>query len=71
LPLIAEKIIMKNKTLKIISNFVIVTSIILLILNYNEIDFNDLKKETMIGIIGNILIIIGMIFTLISIKKEN
>jgi len=62
---------MKNKTLKIISNFVIVTSIILLILNYNEIDFNDLKKETMIGIIGNILIIIGMIFTLISIKKEN
>jgi len=50
---------------------VIVTSIILLILNYNEIDFNDLKKETMIGIIGNILIIIGMIFTLISIKKEN
>jgi len=62
---------MKNKTLKKISYFVIVTSIILLILNHNEIDFNDLKKENMIGIIGNILIIIGMIFTLVSIKKEN
>jgi len=64
---------MKKNTriLIIISYTAIILSIILLILNYYELDFNDLKKRTIVGIVGNILIIIGMIFTLVSIKKNN
>ena len=62
---------MNDKTQKIIIYFVILASIILLILNLIELDSNDLSKGTIIGIVSNLLIIIGMIFTLISRKKEH
>ena len=49
--------------------FIIIASIILMIYNISELDFNNLKKGPFAGIISNVLLILSMIFTIRELKK--
>jgi len=50
--------------------FVLIASIILMILNIAELDFDNLKKGPFTGIISNILLIAAMLLTIRDIKKK-
>lgn len=49
--------------------FIIIASIILMIYNISELDFDNLQKGPFTGIISNVLLILSMIFTIRELKK--
>ncbi len=49
---------------------VIIISIVLMIYNISELDFNNLKKGPFFGIVSNVLLILGMIFIMRDVKKK-
>ena len=53
-----------------IAYFLIFASLILLVLNISELDFENLKKNKYSGIASNILLIIAMILTIYNAKKN-
>lgn len=50
--------------------FIIIASIVLMIYNISELDFDNLKKGPFTGIVSNILIILAMLLTMRDIKKK-
>ena len=50
--------------------FVLVASVVLMIFNIAELDFENLKKGPFAGIISNVLLIIAMLLTIRDIKKK-
>ena len=50
--------------------FIIIASIILMIYNISELDFNNLEKGPFAGIVSNVLIIIAMLLTMRDLKKN-
>ena len=56
-------------TVKRIAFVIIFLSIILLVRNIFELNFNDLKGNEYSGIASNILVILGMIFTIFGLRK--
>lgn len=57
-------------TVKRIAFVIIFLSIILLVRNIFQLNFNDLKGNEYSGIASNILLIVGMIFTIIGLRKN-
>jgi hypothetical protein len=53
-----------------IAYFLIFASLILLVSNISELDFENLKENKYSGIISNILLIIAMILTIYNAKKN-
>jgi hypothetical protein len=53
-----------------IAYFLIFASLILLVLNISELDFENLKENKYSGIASNILLIISMILTINNAKKN-
>lgn len=53
-----------------IAYFLIFASLILLVLNISELDFENLKENKYPGIASNILLIIAMILTIYNAKKN-
>jgi hypothetical protein len=53
-----------------IAYFLIFASLILLVLNISELDFENLKENKYSGIASNILLIIAMILTIYNAKKN-
>lgn len=53
-----------------IAYFLIFVSLILLVLNISELDFENLKENKYSGIASNILLIISMILTINNAKKN-
>ena len=51
--------------------FVVFVSIVLMIYNISELDFNNIKKGPFAGIVSNVLLILAMLVTIRDIKKEN
>ncbi|MDB4178576.1 hypothetical protein N9759_01060 [Flavobacteriaceae bacterium] len=51
--------------------FIIIASIVLMIYNIYELDFNNIKKGPFAGIVSNVLLILAMLVTIRDIKKEN
>lgn len=60
----------KIKIIKSIGYIVILASVILLISDILKLNFDNLKANHYGGIIGNILIIIGMIFWVRILNKQ-
>ena len=50
--------------------FIIIASIILMIYNILELDFDNLKKGPFAGIVSNILLILAMLLTVRDTKKK-
>ena len=44
--------------------------LILLILNITELDFSNLQKESFVGIISNVLLILAMIISVRDLNKK-
>ena len=51
--------------------FVVFVSIVLMIYNISDLDFNNIKKGPFAGIVSNVLLILAMLVTIRDIKKEN
>ena len=49
---------------------VLIASIILMIFNIAELDFDNLKKGPFAGIVSNILLIVAMLLSIRDIKKK-
>jgi len=56
-----------------IAQIIMLAGIILLIMNLSQIDINNLRFETgpVLGIISNVLLIIGMYIVIKEIRKSN
>ncbi len=54
----------------IIIYFVIIGSIGLMIYNISQLDFNDLPKGPLAGILSNVLMILAMLITIRALKKK-
>tara|TARA_Y100001934_G_C11905495_1_gene564267 strand:+ start:328 stop:597 length:270 start_codon:yes stop_codon:yes gene_type:complete len=69
-----EKSLRKNTnhtmTKKYFIYFIIIASIVLMIYNISELDFDNLKKGPFAGIVSNILLILAMLVTMRDIKKK-
>jgi len=50
--------------------FIIIASIVLMIYNISEFDFDNLKKGPFVGIASNIFLILAMLVTMRDIKKK-
>jgi len=50
--------------------FIIIASIVLMIYNIFELDFDNLEKGPFAGIVSNILLILAMLFTIRDVKKK-
>ena len=50
--------------------FIIIASIVLMIYNISELDFNNLQKGPFAGIVSNVLLILAMLITIRDIKKK-
>ena len=50
--------------------FTIIASIVLMIYNISELDFDNLEKGPFAGIVSNVLLILAMLFTIKSVKKK-
>jgi hypothetical protein len=50
--------------------FIIFASIVLMIYNISELDFDNLEKGPFAGIVSNVLLILAMLFTIRNIKKK-
>jgi uncharacterized membrane protein len=50
--------------------FIIIASIVLMIYNISELDFNDLEKGPFAGIVSSVLLILAMLCTIRDIKKK-
>ena len=61
---------MKKTRLMKITYFIIIASIVLMIYNISELDFENIKKGPLAGIVSNVLLIIAMIFVLSDFKKK-
>jgi hypothetical protein len=55
---------------KIIAYFLIFASLILLIFNISELNFDNLKENRYASIVSNLLLILAMIFTIRDINKK-
>ena len=49
--------------------FIIFASIVLMIYNISELDFNSIRKGPFAGIVSNVLLILAMLVTIRDIKK--
>jgi hypothetical protein len=50
--------------------FTIIASIVLMIYNISELDFDNLEKGPFAGIVSNVLLILAMLFTIRGVKKK-
>ena len=50
--------------------FIIFASIVLMIYNISELDFNNLEKGRFAGIVSNVLLILAMLVTIRDLKKK-
>ena len=50
--------------------FIIFASIVLMIYNISELDFNNIQKGPFAGIVSNVLLILAMLVTIRDIKKK-
>tara|TARA_B110001469_G_scaffold25604_1_gene26388 strand:- start:2594 stop:2779 length:186 start_codon:yes stop_codon:yes gene_type:complete len=50
--------------------FIIFVSIMLMIYNISELDFNNIKKGPFAGIVSNVLLILAMLITIRDVKKK-
>jgi len=50
--------------------FIIFASIVLMIYNISELDFNNLEKGPFAGIVSNVLLILAMLVTIRDLKKK-
>ena len=50
--------------------FTIIASIVLMIYNISELDFDNLEKGPFAGIVSNVLLILAMLFTIRDVKKK-
>ena len=50
--------------------FIIFASIVLMIYNISELDFDNIQKGPFAGIVSNVLLILAMLFTIRDIKKK-
>lgn len=60
----------KDMNRKIIAYFLIFASLILLIFNITELNFDNLKENRYTSIVSNLLLILAMIFTIRDINKK-
>jgi Ca2+/Na+ antiporter len=60
----------KDMNRKIIAYFLIFASLILLILNITELNFDNLKENRYASIVSNLLLILAMIFNIRDINKK-
>jgi hypothetical protein len=71
LPFIGET---KSKTKKMkrihLIYFVLIASVVLMIFNIAELDFENLKKGPFARIVSNVLLILAMLVTIRDIKKK-
>ena len=51
--------------------FIIFASIIIMVYNISELDFNNIKSGPFAGIVSNILLILAMVFTIRDLKTKN
>ena len=50
--------------------FIVIASIVLMIYNISELDFNNFQKGSFAGIIANLLLILAMVVTVRDLKKK-
>ncbi|AXO79239.1 hypothetical protein DZC78_02205 [Olleya aquimaris] len=67
---VCKKNINKTMTKKYFIYLIIIASIVLMIYNISELDFDNLKKGPFAGIVSNILLILTMLVTMRDIKKK-
>ena len=51
--------------------FIIIASIVLMIYNISELDFDNLQKGPLAGIVSNVLLILSMLIIIREVKKIN
>ena len=56
---------------KKLAYLLIIASVILLVLNLCEFDFNNLKNNKYSGVVSNLLLILAMVFTIRDINKKD
>ena len=64
------KNINQTMTKKYFIYFIIIASIVLMIYNISELDFDNVEKGPFAGIVSNILLILAMLVTMRDIKKK-
>ena len=72
---LAERIQSENKNIRKMKKnyliyFTIIASIVLMIYNISELDFDNLEKGPFAGIVSNVLLILAMLFTIRGVKKK-
>ena len=72
---LAERTLNENKTEQKMKKiyfiyFIIFASIVLMIYNISELDFNNIQKGHFAGIVSNVLLILAMLVTSRDVKKK-
>lgn len=57
----------KNKIL--VAYFIMIGGALLLIINIYNLDYNNLRNENYHAIVSNLLVLLGMLFNIINLKK--
>lgn len=60
---------MSRKNTILVAYFIMIGGTLLLIINIYNLDYNNLRNENYHAIVSNLLVLLGMLFNIINLKK--
>lgn len=60
---------MSKKNTILVAYFIMIGGTLLLIINIYNLDYNNLRNENYHAIVSNLLVLLGMLFNIINLKK--
>lgn len=61
---------MSKKNTILVAYFIMIGGTLLLIINIYNLDYNNLRNENYHAIVSNLLVLLGMLFNIINLKKN-